>query len=46
MKTVEINIKSWRKTDKYPCPECSKKLSMPDYTCKNCNVKVKPIIKF
>jgi hypothetical protein len=43
---IVLSVKSWRNTDKYSCPMCEKKLGMPDYTCKDCNVKVKPVIKF
>ena len=46
LKEVVISIKSWRNTDKYPCPKCEKKLGMPDYTCKDCNIKLKPVMNF
>lgn len=46
IRTVEIKVKSWRNTDKYDCPGCSKKVSMPNYTCEDCGIKVKPIMKF
>lgn len=43
---IILSVKSWRNTDKYPCPVCNKKLGMPTYTCTDCNVKVKPVINF
>lgn len=41
-----ISVKSWRNTDKYPCPECGKKIGMPTYICEPCNIKIKPVMKF
>lgn len=43
---LSIIVRSWKKTDKYPCPECGKKLGMPDYTCTKCNIKLKPKLQF
>jgi len=40
-----INIKSWKSTDKYPCPKCGKRIRTP-YLCVPCNIKIKPVIKF
>lgn len=42
----EIRINSWRITDVFRCPKCSKKVPYPDYTCDDCNVRVKPVILF
>jgi DNA-directed RNA polymerase subunit RPC12/RpoP len=42
----EITVTSWRITDVFRCPKCSKKVKYPDYTCEHCNVKVKPIMNF
>ncbi len=44
--TVEMEIKSWRNTDKFPCPKCGTKLSMPSYLCEKCNVKLKLTMRF
>ena len=41
-----IMVKSWKRTDKYPCPKCGKKVGMPDYTCKPCNLVIKPKMQF
>lgn len=38
---VEIKVKSWRASDKFPCPDCHDMLGSPDYTCNKCNVKLK-----
>ena len=43
---IEKFIVSWRRTDKYPCPKCGKKLGMPDYKCNPCNLKLKLKMKF
>jgi len=43
---VEMFIKKWKNTDKFPCPKCGKKLGMPDYKCDKCNVKLKLKMKF
>ncbi len=43
---IKITVKSWRNTDKYPCPKCGAKLGMPSYTCEKCNVKIKPVMNF
>lgn len=40
---VEVKVRSWRNSDKYPCPKCSGGLGMPDYTCKKCNIKLRII---
>jgi DNA-directed RNA polymerase subunit RPC12/RpoP len=42
----EVMVKSWRITDVFKCPKCSKKVPYPDYTCTDCNVKVQPKIFF
>lgn len=41
-----IQVKSWKRTDKYPCPKCGQKVGMPDYTCKPCDLKIKPVMQF
>lgn len=41
-----IMVKSWRNTDKYPCPSCGKKVGMPTYTCEPCDIKLKPKMQF
>lgn len=46
IEVVEKIVKSWRNTDKHPCPKCGKKLGMPDYLCKKCNVKLKLRMNF
>ena len=38
---VEKIVKSWKYTDKYPCPKCGIKLCTPFYTCVKCNIKFK-----
>lgn len=43
---VEKIVSSWRNTDKHPCPKCGKKLGMPDYECKKCNLKLKLKMRF
>lgn len=43
---VVITVKSWRNTDKYPCPKCKKQIGMPTYICEPCNVKIKPVMNF
>lgn len=43
---LTIDVKSWTTKSKYPCPKCSAKLSYPDYTCKPCNIKIVPTMKF
>lgn len=43
---INITVKKWTIKDKYPCPKCSKKLGYPDYTCIDCNVKIKPKMNF
>ena len=30
-KIIEMFVKKWKHTDKYPCPKCGAKLGMPDY---------------
>lgn len=42
----KITVKKWTIKDKYPCPKCNKKVEYPEYTCENCNIKIKPVIKF
>ncbi len=46
MKEVEKIVKSWKNTDKHPCPECGKKLKSPNYTCEPCQVKIKLKMNF
>jgi len=46
LKIVEKIVVYWRKTDKYYCPECGKKVSYPEYICNDCNVKLKLKMKF
>lgn len=41
-----ISVKKWKNTDKYPCPKCGKSIGMPTYICEDCNIKIKPVIKF
>ncbi len=41
-----VSVKSWKNTDKYPCPKCNKKIGMPSYTCEDCNIKLKPVMNF
>ncbi len=43
---VEMKIKNWRNTDKYPCPKCGTQLGMPSYLCEKCNVKLKLKMQF
>lgn len=43
---VEMFVRKWRNTDKYPCPKCGTKLGMPDYKCEKCNVKLKLKMQF
>lgn len=43
---IEMFVRKWRNTDKYPCPKCCKKLGMPDYKCEKCNVKLKLKMQF
>ena len=43
---IILTVKSWRNTDKYYCPKCKKVLTMPTYTCTDCNIKIQLIIKF
>ncbi len=46
MKEIEKIVYSWRNSDKHPCPECGKKLSMKtQYTCTDCDVKIKLKVK-
>jgi hypothetical protein len=46
MEVIEHFVKGWKKTSKYPCPKCAEKLSMPDYKCEKCNVKLKLKMRF
>lgn len=43
---IEMFVRKWKHTDKYPCPKCGEKLEMPDYKCNKCNVKLKLKMKF
>lgn len=44
---IERPIKSWKQGDTYDCPQCNKKLiAAKDYTCNDCNIKVKSVMKF
>lgn len=43
---VEMFVRKWRNTDKYPCPKCGAKLGMPDYKCEKCNIKLKLKMQF
>jgi hypothetical protein len=43
---VEMFVRKWRNTDKYPYPKCGAKLGMPDYKCEKCNVKLKLKMQF
>ena len=43
---VEMTVRKWRNTDKYPCPKCGKKLGMPHYKCEKCNIKLNLKMKF
>ena len=43
---IEMFVRKWRNTDKYPCPKCDSKLGMPDYKCEKCNVKIKLKMQF
>jgi DNA-directed RNA polymerase subunit RPC12/RpoP len=43
---VEMFVRKWRNTDKYPCPKCGSKLGMPDYKCEKCSVKIKLKMQF
>jgi len=43
---IEKHITSWRRTDKYKCPKCGKKLGMPDYKCEKCNIKLELKMQF
>jgi len=43
---VEMFVRKWKHTDKYPCPKCGAKLGMPDYKCDKCNVKLKLKMRF
>lgn len=46
MKVIDKIVGGWKNTDKYPCPECGKKLSMKtQYTCIDCDVKIKLKVK-
>ena len=46
MKEIDKLVTSWRHTDKFPCPECKKKLCAPKYECKSCNIKIKLKMRF
>lgn len=46
IKEVEKVVKKWEKGDKYPCPNCGKQLSEPDYKCTDCNIKLKVKMNF
>lgn len=37
---IEMFVRKWENTDKYPCPKCGEKLGIPDYKCEKCNVKL------
>jgi len=38
---IEMHVKKWKYTDKYPCPKCNEKLAPPNYICAHCNIKLK-----
>jgi len=46
LEIVEMIVKKWKHTDKYPCPKCGDKLEMPGYKCDKCNVKLKLRMQF
>lgn len=49
LKIVNISIKSWKRGDKYECPDCKKKIDINKdnkYVCEECNVQVKPRMNF
>lgn len=46
MEQIEKIVKSWRNTDKHPCPKCGKKLVNPNYACDPCGVKLKLKMNF
>ncbi len=43
---IEKIVGGWKNTSKYPCPECGKKLGMPEYKCDKCNLKLKIKVQF
>jgi len=43
---VEMFVRKWKNTDKYPCPRCGAKLGMPNYKCEKCNVELKLKMRF
>lgn len=45
---VKMQVSSWTPKTKYPCSKCGTKIGMVhnEYNCKDCNIKIKPFIKF
>ena len=46
---IIISIKRWTNTDKFNCPKCNNKIGLNEdnkYICQQCNIRLKPIIKF
>ncbi len=41
----ELKVKSWRHTDKRPCPKCGNKLQAP-YKCAKCKVQLRVTMQF
>ncbi len=46
LKEIEKIVKKWEKGDKYPCPNCNKNLSEPNYICDDCGIKLKVKMNF
>jgi hypothetical protein len=43
---LTIVVRKWTIKDKYPCPQCGKKLAYPNYLCEADNIKLKPKVQF
>ena len=43
---LTITVRKWTIKDKYPCPQCGKKLAYPNYICEQDNIKIKPKVQF
>jgi hypothetical protein len=48
MEKIQLIVKSWKITDKYPCPKCERMIGITSnqYICKGCDVKIDVRMKF
>jgi ribosomal protein S27AE len=44
-----LSVKNWKRGDKYDCPKCGNKIAANSdnkYLCEDCNIHIKPVMKF